>query len=349
MKKIIDFGELRSDGDKFEHIVCRLLERKGLRLIRHRAIGQDKGRDLIFEENLQSRLLPKKRRWVIQCKLTASNVNWDKVDNIEKTLKCYEADSYLLIVSKDITEKLMDYLEKCSNSFDVTRWTYHELEEELLSNLDLFGEFFPTSYSNYIGLWQGTDIDICRSLEKTNHSFSKFNEWDSSRRWWTYHIGWFSGKLTIKKINRENTIILENSKEASNVQFGIALYGSRQGAAFRNLNISRPNYMSFNFMNDGDFVCNLQVMGEDRNIYYLAYYTSDLQKDPYASEDPSGMKYGNYCIGGSKSKNRYCKVERLVAKDLLRLFGVAPLIIDRICFTVSNKAKIKSLLFSSAN
>ena len=53
-------------------------------------------------------------------------------------------------VSKDITEKLMDYLVKCSNSFDVTRWTYHELEEELLSNLDLFGEFFPTSYSKYI-------------------------------------------------------------------------------------------------------------------------------------------------------------------------------------------------------
>lgn len=349
MKRIIDFGELKSDGDKFEHIVCRLLERKGFKLIRHRATGPDKGRDLIFEENLQSRLLHKKRRWVIQCKLTASNVSWDKIDDIEKTMKCYEADSYLLVVSKDITEKLMDYLEKCSNSFDVTRWTYHELEEELLSNLDLFGEFFPISYFNYIGLWQGTDIDVSKSLEKTKYSFSKFNEWDSTRRWWTYHTQWFSGELIIKTINRENTIILANSKNANNAKFGIALYGVTQGNAFRNLNITRPSYISFSYMNNGDFACNLQLLGEDRNIYYLAYYTSDLPKDPHVSQDLSNMKYGNYFIGGSKSKNRYCKVERLVAKDLLRLFGVAPLMIDRICFSVSNRAKIKSLIFRVAN
>lgn len=349
MKKIIDFNELQSDGDKFEHIVCRLLERKGLKLIRHRASGSDKGRDLIFEENLKSQIFPRKRRWVVQCKLsTKPSTSWDKVRDVEKTLKCYDADSYLLVVSNDVTENLMDYFEACSKSFDITRWTYYELEEEFLSNLDLFGEFFPKSYSKYMDLWKGSEIDVSGSLVETAHSFRKFNEWDSSGRWITYHTGWFSGDLQIKKINRENTIILKNSKEINNSQFGVALYGERQKSQFRNLNVCKPSHLSFKFINDGDFVCNLQVIGADRKIYFIAYYTSDLQKDAYPSEDPSGIKYANYCIGESKKKNAYSKVERLVTKDLLRLYGVEPIVLDRICFTVTNEAKLKSLKISSS-
>jgi Holliday junction resolvase-like predicted endonuclease len=347
MNKIVDFNELQSDGDKFEHVVCRLLERKGLRLIRPRASGPDKGRDLIFEESMESLILQKKRRWVVQCKLSKSIVNWNKIQDIEKTLRCYSADSYLLVVSSDVTENLMDYLEKCSEEFDITRWTYLELEEELLSNLDLFGEFLPKSYSTYMNLWRGVEIDICSSFKKTNHAFTKLDEWDSSGRWHTYHTGWVYGNLKIKRINKKNTIILENSKESNITQFGVALYGEMHGSEYRNLNICRPKYMSFSYMNDGNFVCNLQVLGEDKRVYFLAYYTSDIIRSPNISEDPAGIKYANYCIGDSKKKRSYCKVERLITKDLLKLYSVEPLIIDRICFTVTRSTKIKSIKFKS--
>jgi len=74
MQKIVNFRELQSDGDRFEQLVTRLLERKGFRMLRKRAIGPDKGKDFIFEENLESLIKSKKRIWVVQCKLAVSNI-----------------------------------------------------------------------------------------------------------------------------------------------------------------------------------------------------------------------------------------------------------------------------------
>jgi len=342
MQKIVDFGELRSDGDRFEHVVTRILERKGFKMIRKRAIGQDAGRDFVFVENLQSQLKLKTRKWVVQCKLSASNVVCSGVRDIDKTIKQYSSGAYLLVVSSDVTESLMNYLHSLSGEYDVERWTYHELEEELLLNLDLFSEYFPKSYLRYMERWTGKEVDITNRLEVTNQDFSGPLAWDSTRRWQTYHGRWYKGKLQVKLIKRTTTIYMEKSKETDEKWFAIALYGEMHKDEHRLINICKPTKLVFSYKNLGEFVCHLEITGEDRRPYFLAYVAGVVDTGPYITHDGiSG--YANYNIGTKKTNAKYIKVERLVSEDLMRLYSVAPLLVNRICFTTERNARIKDL------
>jgi hypothetical protein len=342
MEKIVDFKELQSDGDRFEHVVTRILQRKGFKMIRKRAIGPDKGRDFIFEESLDSLVKPKKRKWVVQCKLSVSNVGFSGVNNIEKTLKVYGAESYLLVVSSDVTVSLIDYLDSFSGEYDIDRWTYHELQEELLMNLDIFSEYFPKSYTGYMERWHRTEIDICNSLKKTTHTFSNQLIWDSTRRWQAYHSAWCNGNLQVKKMQNKVTILIENPVNSKQNQFAVALNGETYRDEFRLLNICKPQKLEFTCLYDGEFVFNLEVTGEDRNPYFIAYASGLPYKNPHESSD-GYYRYANYHICEKNKIGRYLKVERIVSEDLIKLYSVAPLIVNRICLTTTKTAKIRDL------
>lgn len=346
MKKIINFAELQSDVDRLEHLVSRILERKGFRMVRKRSIGPDKGRDLIFQENLDSLIKPKTRNWVVQCKLSESNIGYGEVDNIEKTVKMYEADAYLLVVSSDVTESLMDYVHSFANDFDTERCTYHELQEEILANLDLFCEYFPQSYQEYIERWQGEQIDLLASIKMTKHSYTQPGEWDSLGRWYTYHGGWYQGNLQLKKMQKKSTLIIENPNESGANQFAVALYGERVNNQVRQLNICKPSSIKFSCLYEGEFVLNLDITGEDMRPYYIAYSFGTPISDPHDSFD-GYARYANYNLSNKKKIGQYLGIERIVHEDLIRLFSVAPIIVNRICFTTTKTAKIRDLLIFS--
>lgn len=98
-------------ADRFEELVCHLLEALGLKILERPATGPDGGRDIIVERILEDLLGERRQRMVVQCKHFAQSGKAVGVGDIRdwtSALHRHNSEIYLLATSTRATESVND-------------------------------------------------------------------------------------------------------------------------------------------------------------------------------------------------------------------------------------------------
>src|SRR5688572_14503265 len=111
---MINFGELPSDGIKFEQLIRELLVRSGFET-HWTGAGPDGGRDLVVVEKAEGALAPFRRKWLISCKhyvKSGRSVGIDEVRDITDACEAVGATAFLLACSTQPTAALVRRFEE---------------------------------------------------------------------------------------------------------------------------------------------------------------------------------------------------------------------------------------------
>jgi hypothetical protein len=149
----LDFRDLSDDGTEFEFLVQELLQEMGMHAERTGA-GQDKGVDIIAQENLNDMIgAPIYKKYVVQCKHFAhsgKSVGVAHIHDVIDTITQQNANGYLLVTSTDITSSLkekLEFLKKNSNAISIEYWDKISLEKMLMQHPALVTKYFPTRFN----------------------------------------------------------------------------------------------------------------------------------------------------------------------------------------------------------
>ena len=148
---MLDFKELKKDGNDFELLVRELLNNRGLEVY-WSGKGADGGKDLLCIETHNSNFKNTSQRWLIQCKHNAHSggaVGIGDLDNIVDSCAEHDTSAYLLVCSTYPSSGVVKRMEEIQNNKKITTqfWDYRTLEKEILKphNWGIANMFFPNS------------------------------------------------------------------------------------------------------------------------------------------------------------------------------------------------------------
>jgi hypothetical protein len=164
---VLDFKEI-NDGTAFEDLIADyfrdLHKHKEGNIskvsVKQSGVGNDGGRDILIDFDLNDEIRDFKRRWVIQCKFHNSNISPNKINfvNIPTLIHSYQANGYLLICRKNPTSGVTDLFERLNNDckfkYHYDCWTGMQFLSKIRFRKDLLLNYFP-KYNEYVNFKKG--------------------------------------------------------------------------------------------------------------------------------------------------------------------------------------------------
>ncbi|MFC1824936.1 restriction endonuclease [Thermodesulfobacteriota bacterium] len=151
---MIEYSEIDS-WERFEELCEELLKAEGLTTRRlGRGPGQV-GKDVIANESFKGILSDwEKRDWLVECKYTNSGGAIDEthVMNVRDRVEAQKAYGYMLFTNARLRvnlEKTLNGLKKSGN-IGIEVWTSEIIARKVVLHSDLFRNFFPDSFKNWI-------------------------------------------------------------------------------------------------------------------------------------------------------------------------------------------------------
>jgi len=154
----LNFDEIK-DGHQFEELAAeyfRSLKDIPGCLVQLVGVGQDGGKDILYEFHVTDLIKSTTRRWVIQCKFSKKNVSVPDLGgiSIKDLIASHDACGYLLICRSRPTSGLHDHFDRltknCRDGYHYEIWTGEQFKQKLLLAPEtLHQQFFP-KYFDYL-------------------------------------------------------------------------------------------------------------------------------------------------------------------------------------------------------
>ena len=142
-----DFKTLPTDGQRFETLICQLLEAMEFRILEKPAIGAEGGRDILVERSIKDVMNERREKVVIQCKHKAHSgrpVNDNDIGIFQNALLRYKSKGYLLVTSTTVTENVSKTFRQFTNDHQwADFWDVDTLIAHLLKYPRICSTFFP--------------------------------------------------------------------------------------------------------------------------------------------------------------------------------------------------------------
>jgi len=132
---MLDFKELKTDGNDFELLVRELLFSMGMK-VHWSGKGPDGGKDLLFIETLGSKFQKMEKTWLVQCKHFAHSeraVSVNDLDSVIDSCSQHGASGYLLVCSTFPSSTVVNRLESINaqHQVDTAYWDGTTIERYL--------------------------------------------------------------------------------------------------------------------------------------------------------------------------------------------------------------------------
>lgn len=136
----------------FENLIDDLYSDEGWEVEFHAGEGPDGGRDLVISRYIENsdgnKVL---ERFVVQCKRYSTTVNRSQVQDISDTITRYGAYGYVLAVTSDISEPLMQKLRDLTERGKIcVSLRPFQIYDLIAKHEARFQKYFPDDYSKYI-------------------------------------------------------------------------------------------------------------------------------------------------------------------------------------------------------
>ncbi|WP_194540460.1 restriction endonuclease [Paenibacillus sp. JZ16] len=151
---MLDFKELKADGNDFELLVRELLFSIGMK-VHWSGKGPDGGKDLLCIETLDSKFQKMEKIWLVQCKHFAHSeraVSVNDLDSVIDSCSQHGASGYLLICSTFPSSAVVNRLESINaqHGLNTAYWDGTTIERYLSTpkTWPIAQRFFPISASS---------------------------------------------------------------------------------------------------------------------------------------------------------------------------------------------------------
>lgn len=212
---MIDFKEIRKDGEDWEAFARDFLSDLGFTIEVPPDRGADGGRDLLVVEQLKGKMESYPFRWLVSCKhfaLSGKSVSPSDEQNILDRVQGFGADGFLGFYSTLPSSGLNQSLDKLRSNRQIR--DYKILDGRLIENYlvqvgygHLLMRYLPNSYRKTKPLHQvigkylplecfHCGIDLLEELNKKQYSaiVGMMQEWDETRKLFVIHDFYWSCK-----------------------------------------------------------------------------------------------------------------------------------------------------------